>query len=147
MHAMTCPLFWLDVTSPISWWITIFYKFVIISENFNNNAVDPLLRRVQAQNFWKDDFKPWVRGPWLRHVPATSGWFWVHKPNAAHVRWGLGAKSGPKNQNLKKLRQSLAHHFGVVKLHNQIKNGRVMPIQSWGKNGIWAKNWPFWPHF
>ena len=43
---------------------------------------------------------------------------------------GLGPKSGPKSQNLKSL------HFRVDERQNRIKNGRVMPIRSWGKSGV-----------
>ena len=34
-----------------------------------------------------------------------------------------------------------AYHFGVVGCQNRIKNGRVMPIESWGKSGVLAYFW------
>ena len=40
-----------------------------------------------------------------------------------------------------KTRFRRAGHFGVVGCQNQIKNGRVMPIESWGKSGVLAYFW------
>ena len=41
-----------------------------------------------------------------------------------------------------------AYLFGVVGCRNQIKNGRVISIESWGKSGVlaylWLKNGYFW---
>ena len=52
---------------------------------------------------------------------------------------GLRAKNGSKTKNLKICDR--AYHFGVVGCQNRIKNGRVMPIESWGKSGVLAYFW------
>ena len=60
----------------------------------------------------------------------------------------LGPKSVPIKQNLRSSDRielltafnlsRQVNHFGVVERQNQIKTGRVMPIQSWGKSGVLA---------
>ena len=40
-----------------------------------------------------------------------------------------------------------ASHFGVVERQNRIKNGQVMPIKSWDKNGVLAYSGPKISHF
>ena len=34
-----------------------------------------------------------------------------------------------------------ADHFGVVGFQNRVKNGRIMPIESWGNSGVLAYLW------
>ena len=96
-----------------------------------------VLCEVKGLSIVKTRFWPLVWGWWPRHVPTTWGWFWVHVRNTAHVRpW---SKNGSK-----------ADHFDVVGCQNRIKNGRVIPIESWGKSGVLAyflaENWLFWPN-
>ena len=35
----------------------------------------------------------------------------------------------------------MSNRFGVVGCQNRAKNGRVMPIESWGKSGVLAYFW------
>ena len=71
---------------------------------------------VQAFQTWKHDFDLWVGGDCLDMYQQLEGGFGSMR--AILPILGLGEKNGSKTETL--------------------KNGRVIPIQSWGKSGVLA---------
>ena len=72
---------------------------------------------ILTTRFWP---MGWGDGLDSGHVPTTWGWFWVHARNTGHLR--------PWSKEW-------------VRCQKWMKNGRVMPIESWGESGVLAYFW------
>ena len=85
------------------------------------------------------------RGDGLDMYLQLEGGFGTMRAILPMWMWGLGAKKWVKNLKISDHSafdlSRRADHFGVVGCQNRMKDGQVMPIQSWGKSGVLAYFW------